>query len=251
MRIFINFKTRARSKHERRGRQVDHDTGDAGLVCDRGLAPSGMTAGKQKSAKVSLDTDTSNNSWQPSALLAAVAVLVMTLLQALPSAWQDWLRYDRAGIADGQWWRIVTGHYIHLGWSHLGLNAAGLAVGTWLFGPERSTGQWLIATTISTLACGLGLWWFSPSVQWCVGLSGVLHGLMLVGSLTWALRSEPAGWWLTGFWIAKLVWEAFRGEMPWSGALTGGTVVTQAHLWGACGGVLYVGLSLAWSRRRL
>jgi membrane associated rhomboid family serine protease len=111
--------------------------------------------------------------------------------------------------------------------------------------------QWGFATALSTLACGLGLWWFSPDIHWCVGLSGVLHGLMVVGALTWILRGEPAGWWLAGFWALKLIWEALRGEMPWSGALTGGTVVTDAHLWGACGGLLYVALSVVWSRRRL
>jgi rhomboid family GlyGly-CTERM serine protease len=179
------------------------------------------------------------------------AVLAMTALQALPESWQESLRYDRAGISQGQWWRIVTGHYVHLGWTHLALNVAGLAIGTWLFGTERSPLQWTIATAISTLACGLGLWWFSRDIAWCVGLSGVLHGLMVVGALTWILRGEPAGWWLAGFWTMKLLWEHFRGEMPWSGAMTGGTVVIDAHLWGACGGLLYVGLSLAWSYRRL
>jgi rhomboid family GlyGly-CTERM serine protease len=200
---------------------------------------------------MSLAIENKHYSSVPITVLATCGVLLMAVLQALPENWHDWLRYDRAGIGRGEWWRIVTGHYIHLGWSHLGLNAAGLAIGTWLFGTERSPIEWGIATVLSTLACGFGLWWFSPDIQWCVGLSGVLHGLMLVGAVTWALNGEPTGWWLSGFWIIKIFWEQFRGEMPWSGSLTGGTVVTDAHLWGAIGGLLYLALSLAWSRRRL
>jgi rhomboid family GlyGly-CTERM serine protease len=200
---------------------------------------------------MSLSIENKHYSFGPIAAVAAIAVALMALLQALPENWHDWLRYDRAGISRGEWWRIVTGHFIHLGWSHLALNVAGLAIGTWLFGTERSPVQWGIATVLSTLACGLGLWWFSPDIQWCVGLSGVLHGLMLVGALSWAMNGEPAGWWLSGFWFIKLSWEYFRGEMPWSGSLTGGTVVTDAHLWGALGGLLYLALSLAWVRRRL
>ena len=35
------------------------------------------------------------------------------------------LQYDRAALAAGEWWRLVTAHLVHLGWDHLALNVAG------------------------------------------------------------------------------------------------------------------------------
>ena len=37
------------------------------------------------------------------------------------------LRYDRLAVAAGQWWRLFTGNYVHLGWTHVLLDAAGLS----------------------------------------------------------------------------------------------------------------------------
>lgn len=174
----------------------------------------------------------------------------MTLVQAMPAEWHLALRYERAGIAAGEWWRIVTGHFVHLGWSHLALNMGGLGLGTWLFGADRSPASWLIATLASAVACGAGLWWLSPYVVWCVGLSGVLHGLMVVGFGGWILAGERSAWLLLGVVLAKLAWERWGGDMPWAEAMAGGRVVTDAHLWGAAGGALYLAAGTFWRRWR-
>ena len=39
------------------------------------------------------------------------------------------LRYDRAAIESAELFRLVTGHFAHLGWSHFALNAAGIVLG--------------------------------------------------------------------------------------------------------------------------
>ena len=194
-----------------------------------------------------LVTDKSDNSIHTTYLLVGLLLVCMSIFQALPAPWRELLRFDRNAIGNGEIWRIVTGHYVHLGWGHLALNAAALALGTWIFGADRRPLQWFNATLVSTLACGLGLWWLSPGIASCVGLSGVLHGLMIVGTGSWILRGEPVGWWLAAFWALKLGWEQLRGEVPWTAALAGGAVVTDAHLWGAAGGVLYLLLSALWA----
>ena len=140
----------------------------------------------------------------------------------------------------------MTGHFVHLGWSHLALNLAGLGLGTWLFGSDRSPRQWLAATFVSALACGAGLWWFSPTVGWCVGLSGVLHGLMVVGFGGWVLAGERWAWGLLAVVIGKMAWEQLGGDMPWASALAGGRVVTDAHVWGAMGGAIFLAADVAW-----
>ncbi len=193
--------------------------------------------------------------YQPGSLrtisrVVAGAMLVMIVLQATPEAFRAALRYDRAAVMAGEYWRILSGHFLHLGWQHLGLNLAGLGLGTWLFGSDRSPLQWLLATLLSALACGLGLLWFSPAVGWCVGLSGVLHGLMIVGFGGWIMAGERRAWLFLALVAAKLWWEQAGGDMPWADALAGGRVVTDAHLWGAAGGALFLGVETAWRHIR-
>jgi len=37
------------------------------------------------------------------------------------------LRYERAAIAGGEVWRLVSCHFVHLGWAHCLLNVGGVA----------------------------------------------------------------------------------------------------------------------------
>ncbi len=177
-------------------------------------------------------------------------MLVMVLIQALPVHWQQALRYERAGVGAGEVWRLLTGHFVHLGWPHLALNMAGLGLGTWLFGADRSPRQWLVATLTSALACGIGLYLFSPTVSWCVGLSGVLHGLMVVGFGGWIIAGERWAWWLMAVVVGKMAWEQLGGSMPWADSLAGGSVITEAHVWGALGGGLFLAGDAVWKRVR-
>ena len=176
----------------------------------------------------------------PIYLIVAASIVTMAILQAAPEAWQEALRYDRDAIGAGQFWRLITGHFVHLGWKHFVLNMAGLVLGTWLFAVDRSPRAWLIATFASALGCGVGLWLFSPEVRWCVGLSGVLHGLMIVGFGGWMLAGDRWAALLLAVVLGKLAWEQTGGQMPWEEAMAGGTVITDAHVWGAVGGLVYL-----------
>ncbi len=199
---------------------------------------------------MTLASDQRAFSLRPISLVVALSMLVMGVLQVMPEPWRLALRYDRAAIGAGEFWRIFTGHFVHLGWRHLVLNLAGLGLGTWLFGQDRSPTQWLMATLSSALVCGAGLWLLSPTVGWCVGLSGVLHGLMVVGFGGWILAGEKQAWGLLGVVLIKLAWEQLGGDMPWADTLAGGRVVTDAHLWGAAGGALYLAAEVTWRHRR-
>ena len=82
------------------------------------------------------------------------------------------------------------------------------------------------------VAIDAGLWLCDSTVQWYVGSSGVLHGLMAAGAFAHLRRREPDGWVLLGLLVAKLVWEQRVGPLP----LAGGVVVVDAHLYGVIGG---------------
>lgn len=162
------------------------------------------------------------------ALLAACALL------ALPELWGDPVRqglsYDRTAMAEGQWWRALTGHFVHLDAPHTLVNIFGLVL-TWaLFVRDYSPLRWTTIYLTAALAISAGLWFLRPDIPWYVGASGVLHGVMAAGTLAHLRRGDLDAWILATFLVAKLCYEQFAGAMPFQDA---GQTVVDAHLYGA------------------
>lgn len=178
-------------------------------------------------------------------LLAACAALLLPQLGG--DATTNLLRYDRADIAAGQWWRLLTAHIAHLGIHHAALNALGLIFLWALFAREWSVRQWAAIVLVAALAIDSGLWWGDPQVTWYVGASGVLHGMMAAGLVAYIRRADPLGWIMAGLLAAKLAYEQLHGPLPFAGK--GVPVVVDAHLYGASAG-LVAAVLLMWHRGR-
>jgi len=164
--------------------------------------------------------------------------IICLLLQLSEPGSSQWLRYERTPIINGEWWRLLSGNFVHLSWEHLLMNLAGLAL-IWLLLERLLTlGQWLTVITGSSLAVGLGLLIFNPQIDWYVGLSGMLHGMFVAGLIQNIRRGYRLEWLLLAALIAKLIWEQFNGALPGSTELAGGSVIVDAHLYGALGGLL-------------
>jgi rhomboid family GlyGly-CTERM serine protease len=165
------------------------------------------------------------------------------LLEVVGEAGRAELRFDRGAIAAGEWWRLLSGHLVHLGISHMLLNVAALLLLWWLVGSGLTVTGWL-AVIVASLACiDLGLWFLDSALSWYVGLSGLLHGLFAAG-LVARLRRAPLESLVLGILLAaKLLFEQFAGPLPGSEASAGGAVVVNAHLYGAAGGIV---AALAW-----
>ncbi len=71
-----------------------------------------------------------------------------------------------------------------------------------------------------------------------MGLSGVLHGMLAAGAIGLWQERRPEAAALAILLAAKLTYEALVGPVPGSEATAGGAVVTEAHLYGAIGGLL-------------
>jgi len=152
---------------------------------------------------------------------------------------RDWGRYDRTALEAGQWWRLVTGHLVHLGWGHLWPNLLALVlIGglvEWFLEPL----EWVAATVTAALGIDAGLYAFDPGVQWYVGLSGVLHGLVACGALMMLrARDFRIGAALALGLVAKLAFEQLHGPLPFTQASAGGPVIIAAHLYGTLSGTL-------------
>ena len=175
--------------------------------------------------------------------------VMLVALQLLPEAWRRALWYDRAAIGDGEYWRILTGNLVHLGWMHLALNVAALLIGIWVFYPARTPIAWAMAQFVCGVVSSVGLYLYSPNIAWCVGMSGALHGLLMIGAIDWIRQGDRVGWALLAIWSGKLAWEHWHGALPFSTETVGSAVVTDAHLWGAVGGLLYVAAEQVFGRR--
>jgi rhomboid family GlyGly-CTERM serine protease len=180
-----------------------------------------------------------------------LAALIGATLGAQTLLGVEALRYDRAAIADGELWRPLSAHLVHLGPTHWALNAVGLVLVNALVGAHLRLPSWALAFAVSALAISGGLWLALPQLNWYVGLSGVLHGLIVAGSLH-ALadpRERIFALVVVAVIVAKLIWEQAAGPLPGTTRAAGGPVVVEAHLFGGLGGALAA--AGVWARQRL
>lgn len=144
------------------------------------------------------------------------------------------LSFDRSALADGEWWRVLSAHFVHLDAEHALLNGLGFVLMWALFARDYSPARWAAIYCVACLAVSAGLWWFNPEVAWYVGASGALHGVMAAGTLAHLKRRDLDGWILAAFLVGKLGYEQFAGSMPFAGA---SNTIVDAHLYGAVGGL--------------
>ncbi|GAB7535860.1 rhombosortase [Burkholderia sp. 3C] len=175
-----------------------------------------------------------------------VAALALVAVQALPAAWRDALAFDRAALRDGQLWRLVSAHCVHLGWRHAALNLACLAVCAPLVARRHRAGPVLVG--LAALTGGL-LWAFAPGVERYVGLSGVIYALAVLGLAPLARR----GWLGRGLLAALFVrvgWQLAAGAPPGEAVWLGGPVAAEGHLAGLAAGLLWLGGAAVVTSRR-
>ena len=176
--------------------------------------------------------------WLKQNIFWLILLFICLLLQTLGLA--ESLRFDRGLIQQGDYWLLFSAHLVHLNWNHLWLNLAGLLLVMIFFGRYCGITVWLLVILVSALSVALGLYWFNHDIYWYVGLSGVLHGLFMVGAWNEYRHYAKSGALLILLIIAKLIWEQISGALPGSESMTGGRVVVDAHLYGAIGGLVFL-----------
>jgi rhomboid family GlyGly-CTERM serine protease len=170
------------------------------------------------------------------AWLVGLLAAMLVLLYFIGAAGRHVLRYERAAVLQGEYWRLLTGHLVHGSGQHLLLNAVGLGLIAALFPREYSLRGWLLVLASSVVVIDLGFVFLEPQLEWYVGLSGVLHGALAAGAIGWwQHESRPLALALTLVLFGKLAWEQWHGALPLSGDMP---VVVDAHLYGAIGGAL-------------
>lgn len=148
------------------------------------------------------------------------------------------LEYNRLAIANGQLWRLFSGHLLHSNFYHLLLNLAGLFVIMLLHAPltHRLAFYWQII--ILSLATSIGLWFFASHIGIYVGLSGILHGVLCFGAVLDIRQGYRSGWLILLGLVTKLAYEHYHGPDVELAAIIAAEVAIEAHLFGAIAGLL-------------
>jgi rhomboid family GlyGly-CTERM serine protease len=163
--------------------------------------------------------------------LVVLAVLAAELL--LPAGMFEY----RRALAAHEPWRLLTGHFVHLGFLHALLNCVALVLIGRLFA-DRLTGRAFFAILgIAPILISILFLVALPELHWYRGLSGVLHALYFAGCVVWIAATSGRARWLP---FAALIGGTVKVllEQPWDGSFPvheflRAAVVPQAHLIGA------------------
>jgi rhomboid family GlyGly-CTERM serine protease len=173
-----------------------------------------------------------------SILCPLLLTLLVLLAQALPPGSQQSLEYRYLALEQGELWRLVSGHLVHLGWPHLQLNLLGLWLIWGLFLKQETAATCARLLLLCCIGVSVLMYLFSPEVAWYRGLSGVLHGLLVWALLRQWSSHPPSHALLLGMLLLKLLWEQLSGPLPGSEDLVSGRVIVESHLYGAVSGAL-------------
>ena len=185
-----------------------------------------------------LDTNADEVSLFAAWWLPAAIVVLCALLLAGGDVARDQLQFERAAIGDGDAWRLISGHFVHLGSSHFLLNTGGLALVWFLTGRFLDWYQWVLAMALGIAVIDLGLWFLNPGLQWYVGLSGLLHALLATGLIAGLSTKRRELQLLAALLVLKIAWEQLAGPLPGAERSSGGPVIVDAHLFGVVAGLL-------------
>ena len=170
-------------------------------------------------------------------LLIVITSIVLALTEPMSS---NLFAYDRNQLNHFQWWRLITGHLLHTNTSHLLLNLTGLTLLWALHGHYYKMPRYSIQFLVLCLGTSIGLYYFAHQMQWYVGLSGVLHGLFVIGAYFDIRQKLKTGWvMLLGVWV-KVIYEQIFGASADVAKLIEANVAVDAHLFGTITGCIII-----------
>ncbi len=183
-----------------------------------------------------------NELWLLSALIALANLPLLT--GGPPSA----LLFIPERVAAGEWWRIVTGFFVHVSGYHLLLDASAFLLLVESLHQLTRTRRMLTVAACAAGSLMVSLPVIGADGTLC-GLSGIAHGLLAVLALHMAEESDQtlrrAGF--AGFVIvvAKCICEAVTGGVLFANLHLGNVAapVAVCHAGGVLGGVIICALS--------
>jgi len=166
--------------------------GPVGIRCPDHASAAGKTAGPRKAARKASASLSLKGPFVTFSLIGInVSVYLLQLLLGAPLNGNSGWIYEHGvlvssavdssgqlvGVAEGEWWRLVTAAFLHYGLLHLGMNMLVL----WIIGPPLEEyfghGRYALVYLVSGLAGSAGALIWSPNAA-TVGASGAIWGIM-------------------------------------------------------------------------
>ncbi len=163
-------------------------------------------------------------------------LIVISLVMALAQwpALQPFITWDARLIADGQWWRLLSGNFTHTNLIHLGMNTAGLWVIAFFFRHIIKPKEWSFILIAGSFFVGVTL--LMSDINVYLGLSGTLHALFAYYALKETLGGRKSSWLLVIGVIAKVGYECVLGAPESTASMIDARVAVEAHLVGMLSG---------------
>ncbi|MEC9374975.1 MAG: rhombosortase [Pseudomonadota bacterium] len=187
-------------------------------------------------------------------------VYLLFLVCLIFGPWSDvsmqYFSMDRQALESGEYWRLWSGQFVHLSWTHLSLNIFALIILQQIFGRELNNFSWLLGSIIISPFIGIcwflaikGNWLVFQDFDYVVGFSALLHGLFIYCSCV-SLRRD----WIFGLGVliailAKIIMEIIFGDSVFSIKFIGSPVAIDTHVYGVIGGILFWLLMLLISKK--
>ena len=170
-----------------------------------------------------------------------VTIPLMILLQTIGP---EYFRFERDWMASGEIWRLVSAHWVHVGWLHLLLNGLGLVICVSLTTPGWSIKRWLITSLCMGLGISILVTLYNPEISDYAGHSGLLYGLYVLGGLSLFARDRLIAVLVIAAIVIKVLIEQFAPFDFTPGELIGARVIVDAHLYGL---LMAIAIALVWS----
>jgi rhomboid family GlyGly-CTERM serine protease len=142
------------------------------------------------------------------------------------------LRYQGDWVSSGQYWRLLTAHWVHVNWTHLSLNGAGLLFCLAITRPDWSAKHWCLYLIVISFSISALFTVFNPELGWYVGFSGVLFGIFCLSGIDLFKHDRLIAVLLLVVIFAKVLIEQMSDLEVTSSELIGSPVIVDAHFYG-------------------
>lgn len=146
-----------------------------------------------------------------------------------------------------EFWRLWTGHWVHVGWIHYLLNMIAFACLPFIF-PHAKVWHFVALLLVLPPAISLSFYYFLADIDAYAGLSGVLHGAYVAVACVHLLYKKERGFatLVLLLILSKLIWENTVGSLG-TAELIGSPVLVEAHLLGVIWGVIFTLAYIIWA----
>ena len=169
--------------------------------------------------------------------LLAIPV-IGALAMAIPADLRQQLYLHLDLSRQGEFWRLISGHFVYVSWLHWSVNSFGV-FSFWLFFHESQQPKtWLPALAFILVIINAGLMELSVNLVWYAGFSGILGGLLAYGAITSFLKNPVFSVGLLLILSVYVFIQLNSGELV-DGGLESVRTSSYAHAIGLIAGVFY------------